>query len=105
MNILATHIFIQFDERWLPGSSPAQAPCAEELQMPEDLVDNGNLLKSHPCAMKLAVEMIHTLFFLLVHCDFKKILSRGNPEWFVALHMAKNNSCKLPLVSKSPEYK
>jgi hypothetical protein len=52
MNILATHIFIQFDERWLPGSSPAQAPCAEELQMPEDLVDNGNLLKSHPYAMK-----------------------------------------------------
>jgi hypothetical protein len=75
MDIFATHIFIQFDERLLPGLSPAQAPCAEELQMPQDLVDNGNLLKSHPCAMKLAVEMIHTLFFLLVHCDFKKLLS------------------------------
>jgi len=52
--------------------------------------------------MKLAVEMIYTFFLLLVHCDFKKILIWGNPEWLVALHMAKNNSCKLPLVSKSP---
>lgn len=42
MNIFTTPC-IQFDKRLLPGLSPAQAPCAEELQMPQDLVDNGNL--------------------------------------------------------------
>jgi hypothetical protein len=42
--------------------------------------------------MKLAVEMKHIFLLLLVHCDFKKIVVRGNPELLVALHMAKNNS-------------
>jgi hypothetical protein len=72
MNIFTTPC-IQFDDRLVPGITSPSPLCR---RAPNATGPGGQWkpLKSHPCAMKLAVEMIYTFFLLLVHCDFKRIL-------------------------------
>jgi hypothetical protein len=80
INILTTTC-IQFDERFASRFITSPSPLCRKAPNATGPGGQWKPLKSHPCAMKLAVEMIHTFFLLPVHCDFKKILIRGNSEW------------------------